>query len=53
MTSSDKLAMQSMDSYLAADVNTYAFIGVSIAYAKWMGGEYFNETCKLIYTGLR
>ncbi len=54
MTSSDKLAMQNhIRSYLTADVNTYAFIGVSTAYARLMGGEYVNETWKLIYKGLR
>lgn len=54
MTSSDKLAMQSHGrSYLAADVNTDAFIGVSTAFARLIGGEYLIETCKLIYKGLR
>jgi len=33
----------------AADLIAYAFVGVSLLDAKFMGGEYLNEPCKVIY----
>ena len=37
----------------AADVTAYAFVGVSLSEAKFMGENYLNESCKVIYKGLR
>jgi len=33
----------------AADLTEYAFVGVSFSGAKFMGGEYLNESDKVIY----
>jgi len=34
---------------LSADIIAYAFVGVSLSDAKYMGGEYLNELYKVIY----
>jgi len=33
----------------AADLIVNAFVGVSLSDTKFMGGEYLNEPCKVIY----
>jgi len=33
----------------AADLIVYPFVGVSLSDSKFMGGEYLNEPCKMIY----
>jgi len=33
----------------ASDLIEYAFVGVSFSEAKFMGGEYLNESRKVIY----
>jgi len=33
----------------AADFLAYAFVGVSLSDAKFMGGQYLNESFKVIY----
>jgi len=32
-----------------ADLIEYAFVGVSCSDANFMGGQYLNESCKVIY----
>jgi len=34
---------------LSADLIAYAFVGVSLSDAKFMGGEYLNNLYKVIY----
>jgi len=35
----------------AADLTEYAFVGVILSGAKFMGGEYLNESDKVTYKG--
>jgi len=49
-THSEKLALKGMDWVIfVADLIAYAFVAVFLSNAKFMGGEYSNESCKVIY----
>jgi len=35
--------------FFATDLIAYALVGVSLSDAKFMGGEYLYDSCKVIY----